>query len=186
MACLADKPECVTAMLLAGADCNIEASKVSPEENTGPPGYVGDYLQDHPNTLYQQDMKFGGTPLHWSCSRPVIEALLEKNCNIDALNFDNRTALHIMVLRNRLECMVTLLSRQANPDMGDIDGNTPLHLAVKEGHLSIIQALIIFGANLDLVNSEGATARHLMTKEQEPKLLYYLYAVCILFYHYKI
>lgn len=178
MACLADKPDCVTALLLAGADCNIMASKVCPEENTGPPGYVGDYLQDHPNTLYQQDMKFGGTPLHWAYSRPVIEALVDMHCNIDALNFDNRSALHIMVLRNRLECVVTLLSRQANPDMIDQDGNTPLHLAVKEDHLSIIQALVVFGANLDLVNNEGATPRHLLTKEQEPKLLYYLFAVC--------
>lgn len=45
MACLADNRDCVTALLLAGADCNIPASKVSPEGSHGPPGYVGDYLQ---------------------------------------------------------------------------------------------------------------------------------------------
>lgn len=43
-------------------------------------------------------MKFGGTPLHWSSSREVIDSLIANNCDINALNFDKRTALHIMVL----------------------------------------------------------------------------------------
>jgi len=42
-------------------------------------------------------MKFGGTPLHWSSSREVIDSLIANNCDINALNFDKRTALHIMV-----------------------------------------------------------------------------------------
>lgn len=177
MACLADKPDCVQALLLAGADCNISASKVEVDEVQGPPGYVGDFIQEHPNTLYQQDMKFGGTPLHWANSRQVIEALLDMNCKIDALNFDDRTALHVMVLRNRLECVVSLLCRGADPDVGDTDGNRPIHLAVKQGSLPIIQALIIFGANLNLLNNKGETARHTLTKDQQPKLLYYLHVV---------
>lgn len=43
-------------------------------------------------------MKFGGTPLHWSSSREVIDSLIANNCDINALNFDKRSALHIMVL----------------------------------------------------------------------------------------
>jgi len=43
-------------------------------------------------------MKFGGTPLHWSSSREVIDSLISNNCDMNALNFDNRTALHIMVI----------------------------------------------------------------------------------------
>lgn len=55
MACLADKPDCVTALLMAGADCNISASKISPDEVQGPPGYVGDYIQVYItlNTLHR-------------------------------------------------------------------------------------------------------------------------------------
>lgn len=118
---------------MAGADVNITASAASGDSYTDP-GYVGNFLINHPKELYQQDMKFGGTPLHWSCSRPVIEALVDMKCNINAVNFENRTALHNMVLRNRLECVVALLSRQADPNLGDCDGNTPLHLAVKQGN----------------------------------------------------
>ena len=77
-------------------------------------------------------MKFGGTPLHWSVSREVISTLIEKNCDIDALNFDGRTALHIMVVRKRLECVAALLSHMANINIVDKEGNSPLHLAVTE------------------------------------------------------
>ncbi|KAF2880119.1 hypothetical protein ILUMI_26054 [Ignelater luminosus] len=177
MACLADKPDCVKALLLAGADVNITASLASPDQDRAAPGYVGNFLQDHPNTLYQQDMKFGGTPLHWACSRAVVETLVDMNCNINAINFERRTALHIMVLRNRLECVVALLSREADPDLGDHEGNTALHLAVKQGNIPVIQCLVVFGANLDLVNNSNHTPRHLITKEQEPKVLYYLHGV---------
>lgn len=45
-------------------------------------------------------MKFGGTPLHWSSSREVIDSLIANNCEINALNFDKRTALHVMVILN--------------------------------------------------------------------------------------
>ncbi|CAH0547476.1 unnamed protein product [Brassicogethes aeneus] len=176
MACLADKPDCVRALLLAGADVNKTA--VNSENDNIEPGYVGNFLQDHPSSvLYQKDMKFGGTPLHWSSSRPVIEALVDMNCHIDSTNFEQKTPLHMMVLRNRLDCAVALLSRQANPDLGDCDGNRPIHLAVKEGNLRIIQCLIVFGANFDLVNNAGETARHLLTKDQDQKFLYYLHAV---------
>ncbi|KAI8426055.1 hypothetical protein MSG28_005021 [Choristoneura fumiferana] len=129
MACLANAPDCVRALLLAGAD---------------------------------QDMKYGGTPLHWSTSREVIEALVDKNCDINSLNFDGRTALHIMVLRGRLDCATALLSRGADHSITDNEGNTPLHLAVKQTNISIVEALIIFGVDLEALNNAGYTARHLM------------------------
>jgi calcium-independent phospholipase A2 len=95
-------------------------------------------------------MKFGGTPLHWSCSREVIATLVNMGCNINSRNFDGRTALHIMVLRKRLECVVALLSHDADNNIADHDGNTALHLAVAEGSYAIVQALIVFGADLTL------------------------------------
>lgn len=47
-------------------------------------------------------MKYGGTPLHWSSSREVIDSLIANNCDMNALNFVKRTALHIMVVINIL------------------------------------------------------------------------------------
>ncbi|CAG9771001.1 unnamed protein product [Ceutorhynchus assimilis] len=174
MACLADKPECVKALLIAGADVNKTATA---DGDFNEPGYVGNFLQDHPNTLYQNDMKNGGTPLHWANSRQVIEALIDVNCHINAENFEKKTALHVMVERNRLGCVVALLSRQAKVDLPDKDGNRPIHLAAFHGHLPILQALIVFGADLNILNNNGESPRHLVNKDNEPKILYYLHAV---------
>ncbi|KAK9880834.1 hypothetical protein WA026_013160 [Henosepilachna vigintioctopunctata] len=170
-ACLADKPDCVRALLRAGADVNKTATNSGEDIE---PSYVGNFLRNTPNnTLYQDDMKSGGTPLHWACSKTVIETLVDMNCHINLGNFQKRTALHIMVLRKRLDCAVALLSRGADPNLGDEEGNRPIHLAAKVGSIPIIQCLIIFGADSEATNNAGETARHLV----DPKLLYYLAAV---------
>ncbi|XP_033211846.1 85/88 kDa calcium-independent phospholipase A2 isoform X2 [Belonocnema kinseyi] len=175
VACRSDKPDCVKALLLVGADVNIPASEGQPSS----PGYVGDFLHNKPNVLYPEDMKFGGTPLHWSVSREVINALIEKNCDIDALNFHGRTALHIMVQRKRLECVVALLSHMANVNITDDEGNTPLHIAVAEATPAIVQILIGFGADLNAVNWLQQTPRHLVSHDTNDgnKILYILHAV---------
>ncbi|XP_066992758.1 85/88 kDa calcium-independent phospholipase A2 [Anabrus simplex] len=182
IACLSDKPECVKALLIAGADVNIAATQASVKptstSSTTPPGYVGDFLNENSCKLNSQDMKFGGTPLHWCCSREVIEALVDMGCNIDALNFDGRTALHLMVFRNRLECVVALLGRGADVNIGDNDGNTPLHIAVQHAPVPIIQALVVFGADLAYRNNSGAIPRHLVpTDARGDRVLYILHAV---------
>ncbi|XP_014284806.1 85/88 kDa calcium-independent phospholipase A2 [Halyomorpha halys] len=178
VACLNDKPECVTALLVSGADVNLSGG--SPGTSTTPPGLVGDLVNDYSNKLQPQEMKYGGTPLHWAASKEVIDALLDRNCDIDALNFASRTALHVMVLKNRLECVVALLSREADMSIADSNGDTALHLAVKERNIPIVQALIVFGADLALLNNDGMTARHLAASdgnELSAKILYILHAV---------
>ncbi|XP_021919753.1 85/88 kDa calcium-independent phospholipase A2 isoform X2 [Zootermopsis nevadensis] len=180
VACLADKPECVKALLVAGADVNISASQASvhsPSSSTVSPGFV-DFLHEKSNKLHTQDMKFGGTPLHWSCSREVIETLINMGCDINSRNFDGRTALHIMVVRSRLECVVALLSHEANPNISDHDGNTPLHLAVTQGSFAIVQALVVFGADVSYRNNGGATPRHgIVLGSDGDRILYVLHAV---------
>lgn len=172
VACHNDKPECVKALLLIGADVNIPATE-GPEPSS--PGYVGDFLHNKPNVLHSEDMKFGGTPLHWSRSREVICALIE-NCDINALNFDGRTALHVMVMRKRLECVVALLSHMASVNIVDKEGNTPLHLAVD---LVIVQALIGFGADLNARNWKSKTPLHNtnFNNTEGNKIIYLLHAV---------
>lgn len=175
VACLNDKPECVKALLLIGADVNIPASEGQPSS----PGYVGDFLHNKPNVLHAEDMKFGGTPLHWSHSREVITALIETNCDIDALNFNGRTALHVMVMRKRLPCVVALLSHMASVNIVDNDGNTPLHLAIEAEAPAIVQALIGFGADVDARNWKSETARHKasVNTTEGNKIIYILHAV---------
>ncbi|EFX64249.1 hypothetical protein DAPPUDRAFT_266709 [Daphnia pulex] len=55
-------------------------------------------------------MKNGGTPLNWATMKEVVIALVELGCRIDTRNFSGHTALHVMVQRDRFECVVALLS----------------------------------------------------------------------------
>ncbi|KAK6645499.1 hypothetical protein RUM43_001776 [Polyplax serrata] len=176
MACAADKRECVHVLLEAGADVNISVSERRSSLKT--PGCVGS-IENFPKKLHGDDIKHGGTPLHWACSREVIQALVSNNCDINSLNFDQRTALHVMVLRNRLDCLVTLLSLKADCNIGDKDGNTPLHLAVKEGNEACVKTLLIFGADMTCVNNSGHLPRHGIPCDTEPgsKILYILHSI---------
>ena len=84
-------------------------------------------------------MKNGGTPLHWATTKEVVMALVELGCLIDARNFSGQTALHVMVQRDRFECVVALLSCGADPNLVDSSGNAPLHLAASAASLLVVQ-----------------------------------------------
>lgn len=170
-ACVADNTDCVLALLKAGADVNKTAAIC--EEEGLEPSYINDCVESISNDLFKGDMKSGGTPLHWASSKGCIETLIDRNCYINMGNYQKRTALHIMVLRRRLDCAVALLSRGADPNLGDSEGNRPLHFAAQVGCIPIIQCLIIFGADVDILNNAGETARHLL----DPKLIYFLSAI---------
>lgn len=181
LACLSDKPECVKALIYAGADVNLPAQNISKIYKTTTPSSVADFLKINSNKLYTQDMKYGGTPLHWCSSRETLQALIERGCDVNALNFDGRTALHIMVARNRFECVVTLLSHDADVDVFDKDGNTPMHIAIEKKLVPIVQSLVVFGADINLKTKDGKTPRHMVGKDasdgKEAEILYILHSV---------
>lgn len=87
-------------------------------------------------------MKNGGTPLHWATTKEVIMALVELECCIDALNFSRQTALHVMVQRDRFECVVALLSCGADPNLVDSNGDAPLHIAATSSSELIVQVYL--------------------------------------------
>lgn len=126
-------------------------------------------------------MKNGGTPLHWSTSREVLLELILRGCNVNALNFDEKSALHIMVEKKSIECAVALLAHEADVDIVDKDGNTPLHIAIEKKQLPMVQCLIVFGADFDRPNGQGKTPRHMVGKRSQrivdDNILYILHSV---------
>ncbi|XP_053684981.1 85/88 kDa calcium-independent phospholipase A2 isoform X2 [Sabethes cyaneus] len=182
LSCLADKPDCVKALLLAGADTNKMArcaSNAFPQSTTT--SNVADFLVSNPNKLLTQDMKHGGTPLHWSSSREVLNSLIERGCDVNLVNFNGQTPLHVMVTRDRLECVVALLAHEAEIDVVDSNGNTPLHIAVEKKLLPIVQCLLVFGADVNKRNKDGKTLRHMVGKDdsgsKDAMILYILHSV---------
>jgi len=177
VACQADKPDIVKAMLCSGADVNtlgsvdqelpIHAALKSNNANC-----VKEILEMYPNQLHTKDMKHGGTPLHWATEKPLLDALIGLGCNIEAKNFSGATALHTMVKHKRLSCVVCLLSHGATVDQTDSDGNTALHLACFVGHLPCIQALLVFGSDFSLKNKSGLTPWMVALKTHQSKFAF--------------
>ncbi|KAG0711495.1 85/ calcium-independent phospholipase A2 [Chionoecetes opilio] len=131
----------------------------------------------YPNQLNVTDMKHGGTPLHWATSKEIINAMVELGCIVNARNFNGLTALHKMVDKNNLSCVIALLSWGAEVNVLDDNGNTPLHLATSP---VVVQTLLVFGANTSLINKEGSTVRHTLaisSHREKNTMLYLLHAV---------
>ncbi|XP_017081157.1 85/88 kDa calcium-independent phospholipase A2 isoform X2 [Drosophila eugracilis] len=181
VACLADKPENVNALLLAGADVNQNAKNISKLYKTSAPTSVSSFLRTNVGKLYKQDMKYGGTPLHWCSSRETLHALIMEGCDVNATNFEGRTALHVMVARNRFECVVTLLAHDADIDVLDNEGNAALHIAIEKKLVPIVQCLVVFGCDINLKNKDGKSPRHMVGNDasgnKEDEILYILHSV---------
>ena len=45
------------------------------------------FLLNNSNVLFFQDIKNGGTPLHWAKTKEIVVALIEAGCLVDAKNF---------------------------------------------------------------------------------------------------
>lgn len=193
IACKNDKPDCVQALLCAGADVNITGTlehelPVQTASKSSNPKCVKEIIQMYPKQLHAQDIKHGGTPLHWSKSRRVIEALVDSGCFVDSKNFLGQTALHLHVRHERLDCVLALIAFEANVNLKDEAGNTALHMAVEIGNVTIVRALLVFEADTSLVNNEGDSPWTLAMKKLEGSsvldftrdreaVLYSLYAI---------
>lgn len=205
LACSFDKPDCVKALLAAGADANIHSTRLGGASseyfaiqsiiiyysNEVVDLFLSNGIQStetiavcremDTRKLATSEMKNGGTPLHWSTSREVLQELILRGCDVNAINFEEKTALHVMVEKKSVECVVALLAHEADVDLVDKDGNTALHIAIEKKHLPIIQCLIVFGADFDRPNRRGHTPRHMVGRSSQrgadDNILYILHSV---------
>lgn len=182
LACEGDKPDCVKALLCAGADVNVAATHdstlpIHSAMAANSTHCAKEIIAMYPNQLNAKDMKQGGTPLHWATSREIINAMADLGCSINARNFHGLTALHKMVQNNRLACVLTLLSRGVEVNVADDEGNLAVHLA---SSAAVLQALLVFGANTNVINNKGSVVRHVVASssyKEKNTMLYILHAV---------
>ena len=79
----------------------------------------------------------------------AIRALIAAHANIEALDDDQSTPLHLAALNGHTEAIKALLEAHANIEALDNNQDTPLHLAALNGHAEAIRALLDADVNIE-------------------------------------
>uniref|UniRef100_F6Q5C2 Ankyrin repeat and death domain containing 1B n=1 Tax=Monodelphis domestica TaxID=13616 RepID=F6Q5C2_MONDO len=104
----------------------------------------------------------------------IMEQLVEKKVNINAMNSMKRTALHFAVGGNHLSAVEFLLNHKARVDIADKHGLTVLHLAAWFGSLEIMLMLVKAGADQKAKNQDGMTILHFAAQNNNVRIVDYL------------
>jgi hypothetical protein len=101
------------------------------------------------------------TPLHIAVSNcssqntNVVNALIENGANVDAINDQNETALHIATGLNQINLVETLLAKATKIDLISKSDETPLKNVFKmfqREKLEILKKLILAGCDIRALN----------------------------------
>ncbi|PAV85910.1 hypothetical protein WR25_09154 [Diploscapter pachys] len=74
----------------------------------------------------------------------LLQCYHAAGCSMKETDYDNRSALHVAVVQNRLEIVEFLLESDADPEAIDDFGRTPLHEAQERKHDSILKLLELY------------------------------------------
>ncbi|KAI1286749.1 85/88 kDa calcium-independent phospholipase A2 [Halotydeus destructor] len=117
--------------------------------------------------LDYDDLKLGGTPLHWCRYRRTMDKLYQFNFPIDEVNFNKETVVHVMARKNRLMCLISALVKQAPVNNLARAGYSALHYAIKYADISAVQAVVVFDADVNLESKKKESARHIASTQQK-------------------
>lgn len=145
--------------------------------------YLLDYSIDKEIDISNMRDDTGFTPLHWAASSTydkvgkIIEILLSFGVNIDVRDNQQRTPLHIAILKGSLKTVELLLDSGADPAATEELGSTPLHLAAELGYPTIVDLLLMTNnVNVAAKDFRGLTPLDLATKNnsRDHKIIIFL------------
>ena len=91
-----------------------------------------------------------------------IPHILTKKININNQDITNGlSALHQIIIKNKIEIVKILINYGANINIADYYGNTALHYSISEENIDILNILLKYNPNLNLTNFDGNTPLHL-------------------------
>ncbi len=100
---------------------------------------------------------------------------LSRLTEINALNGDGLTPLHIAAIRGYDKVVKTLLEVGALPEERTNNGQTPLHWAVLNGHANVVEVLLAAGTNPDVTNENCETPLYLAARKGHFKIIEILF-----------
>ena len=117
----------------------------------------------------------GETPLHVSARNghdDVVQALIEKEADVNAKANDGSTPLHSSAANGHQEVVRALIRAGADVNAKTDNGWTPLHWSAYayDGHLEVVQALIEAGADVNVALKNGYTALSFSARNGHPEV----------------
>jgi ankyrin repeat protein len=132
----------------------------------------------NPGLVSSKDYKFGRTPLHWAAlygNSDVAELLLAKGANVNAVDQDRMTPLHLVAKNDYKENAKSMLATAklllaSNADVNAVDfpfGDTPLHKAAggKGNCEEMVKLLLANKSDVNAMNGSGWTPLHVAASE---------------------
>ena len=104
----------------------------------------------------------GATCIHHavaaSCSKVMLETIVNHGADVNATNTENRTALMLACRRNK-DVINALLIAGADPNITDVNGDTCIHRAVGECcSKDVLETIVSHGADVNATNKKKVTA----------------------------
>ncbi len=102
------------------------------------------------------------TPLHSAAWRSptILELLIEKGADVNAVSKDGTSALHNACRGDSSRCVEILSSKGGNVNIANKRGITPLHYAVINGNPESMAILIKAGADINTADNSHNTPLH--------------------------
>ncbi|XP_070926202.1 ankyrin repeat domain-containing protein 30B-like isoform X4 [Macaca nemestrina] len=117
------------------------------------------------------------TALHWACVNghaEVVTFLVDRKCQLDVLDGENRTPLMKALQCQREDCANILVDSGAGLNIVDVYGNTALHYAVYNKNLSVVAKLLSHGAVIETQNKASLTPLLLAITKRSEQIVEFL------------
>ncbi|ERE87792.1 POTE ankyrin domain family member A-like protein [Cricetulus griseus] len=127
-------------------------------------------------SVFDRDHK-DRTALHFACvygRLPVVNVLVNNNCEIDALDKNHITPLMKSVQCWKQKCAAVLLEHGADANIRDNSGNCALHYAVYNGHEDMASLLLKYHADIEQKTKDGFTPLLLALREKRIEMAEFL------------
>ncbi|XP_026674113.1 uncharacterized protein LOC113465041 [Ceratina calcarata] len=102
----------------------------------------------------------GATLLHFAARKEIVNALISRGANVNAVGMLSLTPLHAAIRAGHDGVVETFIKNGAKIN-AESELGTPLHVAVANGHYNIVQILLNNKARIDVKDKDNRTALEL-------------------------